>query len=117
MSAVYGFGGGFPSVLLHRLCFLGVRGCGGVRKAPAPESCPTHEEMITRLPCRIREEMITRIKRKTPAMCQGFLANKQKMKKNCLYAGLLSNGFSEMVTRSTPLLLSCPGRLWASRGM
>ena len=82
MSAVYGFNGGFPSVLLHHLCFLGEWGNGGVRKAPAPESCRTCEEMITRQPCRTREEMITRVKRKTPAMCQGFLANKQKMKKN-----------------------------------
>ena len=47
MSAVYGFNGGFPSVLLHHLCFLGEWGNGGVRKAPATEGCRTVKKMST----------------------------------------------------------------------
>ena len=55
MSAVYGFNGGFPSVLLHHLCFLGEWGSGGVRKAPATEGCRTvkKNEHLAALPPRI----------------------------------------------------------------
>ena len=55
MSAVYGFNGGSPSVLLHHLCFLGEWGSGGVRKASGHRRLPHREknEHLAAMPPRI----------------------------------------------------------------